>query len=441
MQIDFYARAAQTNIILSTLYVQRSHTAEVAEAGICVAFWSDAKIKYHNGVGWQDSGVTYNNSTWYHIRYVVHDAARTYDLYITNMGVAIASGISYRNNVSCDYISLATGTNNLGTTYIDDITIDTPLREITCTADGQSTAAADVKVARKVTCTADGQSTTSCTLEFLAIPITCTADAQSTALVAAVKVLRKISVTSDGQSTATCDLTLLIINITCTAAGQSTASAILITLYVTIPPFMEKDLIDPFASGAWLRLVEIVVPTQDAVYIARNTEDVHYDGHDFEKFNLQISEQMFSSDGSIPRVTLRTFQDISRKIENIINATEGALGGAVKLIKVNEKFLTSPVEALEADYDLLASESDSEWCTFTLGMPNLLTQRFPLRDYSSSMCPWTPPPLFKGPECQYVGEDSTCTGTYDDCYTNKDNAEHWGGELGLSPSVVKGRER
>ena len=149
---------------------------------------------------------------------------------------------------------------------------------------------------------------------------------------------------------------------------------------------------------------------------------------------------MFSSDGSIPRVTLRTCQDISRKIENIINETEGALGGAVKLIKVNEKFLTSPVEALEADYDLLASESDSEWCTFTLGMPNLLTQRFPLRDYSSSMCPWTPPPLFKGPECQYPGEDPTCTGTFEDCYI-KDNAVHWGGELGLSPSVIKVRKR
>lgn len=214
----------------------------------------------------------------------------------------------------------------------------------------------------------------------------------------------------------------------------------LVIPYTEIPPFMQKDLIDPFASGAWLWLVEIAVPTQDVARIARNTEDVHYDGEDFEKFNIQIGAQIFSSDGSIPRVTLRTFQDISRKIENIINETEGALGGAVKLIRVNEKFLTSPVEALEADYDLLASESDSEWCTFTLGIPNPLTQRFPLRDYSSSMCPWTPPPLFKGPECQYPGDDPTCTGTYEDCYT-KGNAEHWGGELGLSPSVIKGRER
>lgn len=224
-------------------------------------------------------------------------------------------------------------------------------------------------------------------------------------------------------------------------------------VFADIPPFMEEDLIDPYASGAWLWLCQILVPGYATQHIARNTEDVHYRGKDFEKFNLQIGEQIFSSDGSIPRVILRTFQDISRKIENIINKTEGALGGAVKLIRVNEKFLTSPVDALEADYDLLASESDSEWCTFTLGVPNPLTQRYPLRDYCSSMCPWATLSLwcgeqiiagFKGPECQLALDhpDDECTGTYEDCYTKHDgNPVHWGGELGLSPSVIKERGR
>ena len=206
-----------------------------------------------------------------------------------------------------------------------------------------------------------------------------------------------------------------------------------------IPPFMHKDLIDPFASGAWLWLVQIAVPGQDTLRIARNTEDVNYDGNDFDKFNIQIGQQVFSGDGSIPRVTLKVFQDINRKVEDLVNETEGALGAQVKLIRVNEKFLDTPVAALEFDYDNLASESDTEWCTFTLGIPNLLTQRFPLRIYSSSMCSWTPPPLFKGPECQYAGEDATCTGTYEDCYV-KGNAVHWGGELGLDPAVVRRRK-
>lgn len=210
--------------------------------------------------------------------------------------------------------------------------------------------------------------------------------------------------------------------------------------YAEIPPFMHKDLIDLYASGAWLWLVQIVVPGQDTVRIARNTEDIRYGHDDFDKFNLRMGGQIFSGDGSIPRVTLQVFQDPNRKVEDIVNETEGALGAQVKLIRVNEKFLNTPVAALEFDYDNLASQSDSEWVTFTLGIPNPLTQRFPLRMYSSSMCPWTPPELFKGPDCQYTGEDTTCTGTYEDCYTkHAGNPVHWGGELGLDPSVVKER--
>jgi len=205
--------------------------------------------------------------------------------------------------------------------------------------------------------------------------------------------------------------------------------------YADIPPVIHKDLIDPYSGGAWLWLCEIAVPGYAVERIARNTEDVRYGGNDFDKFNLQIGEQMFSGDGSIPRVTLRVFQDVNRIIEDMVNETEGALGAGIKLIRVCEKYLDTPISALEADYESLAAESDSEWVTFTLGIPNPLTQRIPLRIYSSSSCPWATPSLFKGPECQYAGADPTCTGTYEDCYT-KGNAVHWGGELGLDPNVI-----
>lgn len=207
-------------------------------------------------------------------------------------------------------------------------------------------------------------------------------------------------------------------------------------VYADIPPSMHQDLIDPYSGGAWLWLCQIIVPGYATTRIARNTEDVEYGEKNYDKFNIQIGEQIFSGDGSIPRVTLRVFQDVNRIIEDMVNETEGALGGQVKLIRVCEKYLDTPVAALEADYENLASESDSEWVTFTLGIPNPLTQRFPLTICSSSMCPYATPTLFKGPECQYTGGDSSCTGTYEDCYT-KGNAVHWGGELGLDPNVVR----
>ncbi len=219
-------------------------------------------------------------------------------------------------------------------------------------------------------------------------------------------------------------------------AIATTIGGSLIVRSPEIPPFMDADLIDPFSGGAWLWLVEIAVPGETTQRIARNTADVRYDGTDFDKSNIQIGQQIFTGDGSIPRVTLKVMQDASRAIEGLINDTEGALGAAVKLIRVNERFLETPVSALEADYDNLAAESDSEWVTFTLGMPNPLTQRFPLDIYSSSMCPLATPSLFKGPKCQYAGGDGTCTGTYEDCFT-KGNAVHFGAELGLNPNVVR----
>jgi len=213
-------------------------------------------------------------------------------------------------------------------------------------------------------------------------------------------------------------------------------TSIISIVFSEIPDFMHKDLIDPYSGGAWLWLCQITVPTQTIQRIARNTEDVVYGENTFDKFNFDVSEQIFSSDGSIPQVTLRVFQDVNRRMENIINATEGALGADIKLIRVNEKFLSTPVTALEIDYENLASESDSEWVTFTLGLPNPLTQRYPLENYSSSICPEATPTLFKGPACQYAGADTSCTGTYEDCY-KKGNAEFWGGELGLDASVVR----
>lgn len=241
----------------------------------------------------------------------------------------------------------------------------------------------------------------------------------------------------DIQITATGNLTRIgIQELTGTIDIECTVTGVLITPYTEIPPLMEKDLIDPYAAGAWLWLVQIAIAGQDTVRIARNTEDIHYDGEDFDKFNLQIGEQIFSGDGSIPRVTLRVFQAISRVVEDLVNATEGALGAAVKLVRVNEHWLTSPVAALEFDYDNLASESDTEWVTFTLGVPNPLTQRFPLRIYSSSTCPWATPSLYKGPRCQCTHADTSCTGTYEDCY-GKGNAVHFGAELGLDANVVR----
>jgi phage-related protein len=204
----------------------------------------------------------------------------------------------------------------------------------------------------------------------------------------------------------------------------------------TLPAGMKEDLILPNSGGAWMWLCEIVVPTKTTQYIARNTEDVTYAGQVYTKGNIDINGQVFNSDGSLPRVVIKVAHDLNRTIEQIVDETQGALGATVTLIKVGEKFLSAAVPALEIDYSSIAAESDAESVTFTLGIPNPMTQKIPLRTYSSTQCPYATVSLFKGVECQYVGGDTTCTGTYSDC-KGKGNQVHWGGEKGLTPKGMR----
>ena len=206
--------------------------------------------------------------------------------------------------------------------------------------------------------------------------------------------------------------------------------------YANIPSFMHKDLIDPYSGGAWLWLCEINISGYAVQRIAKNTEDVVYDGTTFTKGNFDGGQQSLSGDGSIPRDILRVAQDRDKTLENIVNESKGGDDGQVKIIRTCEKFLEYSVGALEAEYDILTAGSDVEWVTFVLGMPNPFVQRIPLWLYSSKLCPLATPTLFKGVRCQYAGVDPTCTGLLEDCHT-KGNTIHWGAEIGLDPNAVR----
>jgi hypothetical protein len=210
-----------------------------------------------------------------------------------------------------------------------------------------------------------------------------------------------------------------------------------IIVYADIPPLLHKDLIDPYSSGAWMWLCQIIVPGYATIRLALNTEDVTYGEKVYDKWNLVIGKQTFSGDGAVPRLILKVAQDDVGLLEDIINATKGAENGAIRLMRVHEDYLSYEIKALEVNYAILVADSDWEWVYFTLGVPNPLMQKVPLRVGSSKICPWAIPELFKGPECQYVGSETSCTGTIEDCRDNKNNTIHWGAELGLDPNVAR----
>jgi hypothetical protein len=210
-----------------------------------------------------------------------------------------------------------------------------------------------------------------------------------------------------------------------------------IIVYADIPALMHRDLIDPYSGGAWMWLCQIIVPGYATIRIARNTADVTYGEKVYPKWNFDVGKQTFSGEGNIPSLILKVTQDPDRSLENIVNATKGAYHGIVRLMRVHEDYLSNEIKALEIMYQILGGDSDWQWVYLTLGFPNPLTQKIPLRVGSSKICSYALPELFKGPECQYGGSDTNCKGTIEDCRDNKNNAELWGAELGLDPNVAK----
>jgi len=205
---------------------------------------------------------------------------------------------------------------------------------------------------------------------------------------------------------------------------------------MTLPNEFKRDLLKPNIAGqAWLWLVEFSVTNSSDNEVtlrwSRNTEDTTYDSNPYSKMNMDVGSQEVVTDGSVPTVTLRV-SSLNETLYDLVQETKGAIGADVKLIKVNSDYLATSISALEVDYENLTTSVDDEWIYFTLGVPNPMQQRFPLRDYSGSICVWANPLTFKGARCQYTGPDTSCTGTLEDC-REKGNAENWFGFIGLNP--------
>lgn len=198
------------------------------------------------------------------------------------------------------------------------------------------------------------------------------------------------------------------------------------------PADIEQDLTRPRSGSKWLWLCNIVVPSNPTFSYAQNTEGITYASQDYDPMSMQVGGQKRTGEGDIPEIVLQVSR-LNETLYQMVRQTQGCYGGTVELIKVNDKALESSVAALEANFELMQASADSEWITFTLGVPNPLYQQFPLRHFDSGICPYSDPALFKSVKCGYSGGDTSCDGTLEDCIS-KSNETMWGGEIGMDPS-------
>ena len=159
-------------------------------------------------------------------------------------------------------------------------------------------------------------------------------------------------------------------------------------------------------AGVWVILLEVTLTDTPATTLrfARNTEDVVFEGETYTAFPFEIDTTQQTSKGEIPSITVRV-SNIQRMIQPYLEDLDGGIGSAVKITVINTKYLNEDYAELEMTFDVLATQSNSRWITFTLGAPNPLRQRFPLYRFIALHCRFGfNRPVLNYPECGYSGE-------------------------------------
>ncbi|KPK73010.1 MAG: hypothetical protein AMJ84_02930 [Acidithiobacillales bacterium SM23_46] len=126
-------------------------------------------------------------------------------------------------------------------------------------------------------------------------------------------------------------------------------------------------------------------------------------------WNFTLDQASDQAKGELPTWQLRV-ANVTRILEPYLEQLKGAVGSTVILTVVNSAHLTEDYAELQKTFDVMASQSDAQWVSLTLGAPNLLRQRFPLRRYRALHC-WN---RFETAECSYTREtvaDVTLSGT------------------------------
>jgi phage-related protein len=181
----------------------------------------------------------------------------------------------------------------------------------------------------------------------------------------------------------------------------------------------------------WLVLLDIRLPDATMLYIARNTEDIVFNGHTYTAFSFELEPTKESSKGEVPTITLR-ISNVTQVFQAYLEAQEGGLGSIVTVRVVNAALLTENYAELEMTFDVMAAVSDIQWITFTLGAPNPLRAAFPQYRYLAGHCRWQ----FKSAECAYTGASEICKRTLDYC-RQLNNSPRFGGFPGLGGGGVR----
>lgn len=159
----------------------------------------------------------------------------------------------------------------------------------------------------------------------------------------------------------------------------------------------------------------------EPIYLARNTDDVIWNGVTYVRFPFNFS-QMTVDGQTLPTVDL-TISNCGGIIQTYLQRYNGLADAQVTMYLVHENLLDRKDALLTIEFSVNSVSYDESWITFKLGCSPELYFKFPLDCYMVNYCPYR----FKDIRCGYAGNAPSCNNTRAECRI----PARFGGEPGM----------
>lgn len=198
--------------------------------------------------------------------------------------------------------------------------------------------------------------------------------------------------------------------------------------HFSVATAIEKDRIASDVAFVVLLAIDVTdvngAPVQ-TMHFAKNSEDIIYKGNTYIAANFSVKLNLDVA--NVPKLEV-TADDPTGVIRDMMNLYNGGIGFDVSITVVNTGNLTQSPEIHETFKIVTASQSGYQ-VSFTMGVDNPLTLRFPNRLQFRDQCTYQ----YKGTRCKYAGALANCDYTYfgtNGCKVHA-NTVNYGGFLGL----------
>lgn len=185
------------------------------------------------------------------------------------------------------------------------------------------------------------------------------------------------------------------------------------------------------SAGVWLILLKLTLSDASIIRLARNTEDITWDGQTWQKFPMEIDDVTREGQGEQSVLTIRV-SNVTRTLMPYLEQYKGMVGNTVNLYIVHSENLANTTPEVDESFKVVSSSADAMWVTFELSASNLLNRQFPDDRYLKNWCRFK----FNYPAgtsvlCGYSGSTYfTCNKTLADCRL-RGNSARFGGFPGI----------